>query len=355
MFSSASAFTITLQPSGRSFSCPPDMDILRAGLSHGISLPYSCRSGVCRTCRGTVSKGRVDFGEVHPSYLSAANKEAGFAHLCCAKPLSDCTIAVEEISLNLMPPNLLPARIMHLERLAPDVIKIHLNFPANEPQRFVAGQYLNVLLSDGVARSYSMATAPTAEGVRQVELHIRHMPGGLFTDRLFSTLKLRDLLKVETPLGNFQLDEGSEKPMIMLASGTGFAPIKAMVENTIAKNMIRPIHIYWGGRKRADIYMYQLASDWAKDYPHIFFDPILSDPAPECNWTGRRGFVHKVVMQDHRDLSAFQVYACGAPAMVDAARHDFVEECSLPAHQFFADSFVTTADRLNASTLSLNS
>ena len=196
-------YTITLQPGGQAFSCSNSGDILKAGLSSGIALRYSCRSGVCRTCRARLVKGQVDFGPVHPNYLSKADRAAGYLHLCCARPQSDCVIEVDEIPAGLAPAEQLPARVMKMDRLAPDVVQLVLGFPPNEPLKFLAGQYMDILLADGITRSYSIACPPSAEGLRQVELHIRHMPGGLFTDRVFSTLQLRDLLRVEAPHGFF--------------------------------------------------------------------------------------------------------------------------------------------------------
>ena len=338
-------FTITLQPSGKSFSCAENVDILKAGLYSGVSLRYSCRSGVCRTCRGRLMDGKVDGGTVNPNYLSEADKAAGHIHLCFAKPLSDCVIEAEEIDAGTVTAQQIPVRVMKLEKLAPDVMQIVIGFPPNDPQKFAAGQYLDILLPDGVTRSYSIASVPTTEGIRQMELHVRHMPGGMFTDRVFSSLKLRDLLKVETPHGFFYLDEKSDTPMVMVASGTGFAPIKSIVEYTLQKNMTRPIHVYWGGRKREDIYMHALATSWAQTHSHITFIPVLSDATEACVWDGRKGFVHNAVMQDFPDLSAYQVYACGAPVMIEAARRDFSKDCKLPEDQFFADSFVSEADK----------
>ena len=339
--------TITLQPSGKTFSCTESGDILRAGLSSGIAMRYNCRSGVCRTCRGKLIAGKVDPGAVNPNYLSEADKAAGYVHLCCAKPMGDCVVEVDEMPAGLQPSRLFPVRIMKMERLAPDVMQVVLGFPPNEPQHFSAGQYLNILLADGVTRSYSIASPPATEGLRQLELHMRHMPGGLFTDRVFASLKVRDLLRIETPHGLFYLDEGSSKPMVMIASGTGFAPIKAIIEYSLLKNMRRPIHLYWGGRRREDIYLHELASSWAAEHAHIHYTPVLSNATEACVWQGREGFVHLAVMQDFPDLSSHQVYACGAPVVVESARRDFSSVCGLPENQFFADSFVSEADRVH--------
>lgn len=339
-------YTVTFQPSGKSFSCAENADILDTGLSNGISMRFSCRSGVCRTCRGKLVSGEVDWGSVHPNYLSQVDKAAGYVHLCCAKPLSNCVIEVDEMPIGLLPSRLFPVRVMQMHKLGPDVMQVILGFPPNEPQNFSAGQYLRVLLPDGVTRSYSIASPPTAAGLRQIELHMRYMPGGLFTEQVFSTLKVRDLLNVETPHGFFCLDEDSSKPIVMIASGTGFAPIKAMIEYSLQKKMTRPIHLYWGGRKREDVYMDSLASSWAAEHAHIRYTPVLSNATQACEWEGRTGFVHKAVIEDIPDLALYQAYACGAPQMVEAARRDFVSVCGLPEDQFFADSFVTEADRV---------
>jgi CDP-4-dehydro-6-deoxyglucose reductase, E3 len=341
--------TITLMPSGHSFQCGPDETILAAGLKSGIFMPYSCRSGICNTCSGNVLAGSIDFGNVHPSYLPEADKLLGRALLCSAHALSDCTIEVREIDPNeMLQSRRLPCRVLGMERLAPDVMKLQLGLPANEPMLFRAGQYVDFLLSDGSRRSYSIANVPDVEGVRQIELHIRHVPGGEFTDRVFNKMKPRETLNMEAPLGSFYWREQSEKPMIMLASGTGFAPIKSIIEQSIAKGNKRPITLYWGGRTRADLYHSALAETWALDHPQIRFIPVLSDPTVACGWEGRTGFVHAAVMEDFSNMAAHQVYACGAPIVVDSARRDFSSRCGLPQNEFFADAFVTEADRHRA-------
>ncbi len=338
------SFTITLHPADQSFACGPGTDILRAGLASGVAMRYSCRSGVCRTCRGRLVSGQVDFGDVHPHYLSDEEKAQGHVHLCCARPLTDCSFEIEPFDPHLVPARTLPVRVLRMERLAPDVMRLLLGTPPNEPLNWRAGQYLEIVLGDGLRRCYSMASAPRAGGRRQIELHIRHMPGGRFTDHVFGQLRERDLLRVEAPQGSFFLDAQSEKPVVMLASGTGFAPIQAMVEDSLAQGLRRPIDVYWGGRRRIDLYLDAQARQWAAEHPHIRYVPVLSEAGDDPAWTGRTGFVHRAVLQDHPDLSRHQVYACGAPAMVDAARRDF-GEAGLPANQFFADAFISEADR----------
>lgn len=344
-------YTITLSPSGRSYPCGGETNVLKAGLDAGLFLPYSCRTGVCRTCRGKILEGKVDYGAVHPTYLPDSDKAQGYALLCQAKPLSDLTLEAREIDMkDVIRPKFMPSRIFAMQRATPDVMVITLSLPMNEPMLYRAGQYVDFLLKDGKRRSYSIANLPNNEGVRQLELHIRKMPGGHFTEHVFGTMKLRDIQRIEAPLGTFFLREESDKPMIMLASGTGFAPIKAIIELTLQKGYTRPITLYWGGRKREDIYMAQMAQAWADAHSHIRFVPVLSDKTAECNWSGREGFVHRAVMEDFPDLSGHQVYACGAPIVVDSARRDFTARCKLPEDEFYADSFLTEADKSGPAT-----
>ena len=223
------AYRVILKPSGHEFEVPDGKNILQAGLDAGFQMPYSCRTGVCRICRGTIQEGKVDYGMVHPTYLPDTDKAKGYALLCQALPRSDLSIEVRELEgLAGIKPRLIPCRIEKLERPAPDVSVLHLRLPMNENFRFLAGQYIDVLLKDQKRRSYSIANPPRPEGVTALELHVRHTPGGLFTDHVFGAMKVRDLLRFEGPLGTFYLREESAKPIVMVASGTGFAPIKAI-------------------------------------------------------------------------------------------------------------------------------
>jgi CDP-4-dehydro-6-deoxyglucose reductase len=242
----------------------------------------------------------------------------------------------------------MPARVLSFEAPASDVRIVTLGLPANEPVQFRAGQFIDVLRPDGTRRSYSIATMPEAAGVRQLELHIRHMPGGVFTDHVFGAMKLREIWQIEMPLGSFYLREDSTAPMLMVCSGTGFAPIQAMVEDSLARGMTRPIDLYWGGRRRADLYRADKAQAWADAHAHIRFVPVLSDATDADAWQGQTGLVHQAVLQDHPDMHAMQVYACGAPVMVEAARRDFVAQAQLSETQFFADSFLSAADQASS-------
>ncbi len=337
------SYQITVQPSGRQFAAEPDETLLDAALRQGLTLPYGCKDGACGACKGKVVEGAVDHGKAQPHALKDDEKAAGLTLYCCAKAQSDLVIECKQVgSARDIPVKTLPGRIEKLEKLAPDVVEIHLRLPASERLQFWAGQYIDILMKDGRKRSFSLANAPHDDAVLQ--LHIRHVPGGTFTEQVFSTMKLRDILRFNGPHGSFYLREDSAKPVILLAGGTGFAPIKAIVEHAIAENCQRPLHIYWGAKARVDLYQHALPERWAAEHAHISYVPVLSEPAPDDGWTGRTGFVHHAVLADFPDLSGYQVYACGSPAMIDNAKRDLVERCGLPAEEFFADAFTFAAN-----------
>ncbi len=338
------SFQITVQPSGRSFQAGADETLLAAGIRQGIGLPYGCKDGACGSCKCRKLEGQVVHGEHQSKALSADEEAAGFVLTCCARPLSDVVLESRQVTdANAFPVKKMPARVSTLTKASHDVIVMQLQLPANDTLRYHAGQYVEFILRDGARRSYSMANAPhLGPGV---ELHIRHMPGGKFTDHVFGAMKEKDILRVEGPYGSFFLREESTKPMIMLASGTGFAPIKAIIEHMQFKGLQRPAVLYWGGRRPQDLYM----DDWVRakvaEMPNLRYVPVVSDALPEDGWSGRTGFVHRAVLQDVPDLSGHQVYACGAPIVVDSARADYVREGHLPEEEFFADSFTTEADK----------
>jgi CDP-4-dehydro-6-deoxyglucose reductase, E3 len=340
-------FRVTIKPSGHRFEAAPGRNVLHSALETGYNLPYSCRAGGCSTCKARILDGKVDHALSSDTYLPLSLREAGFALLCQAKPLSDLVVEIEELTLHLAKPNIVPCRVKQIRKLAPDVIALHLRTPYNDNMLFAPGQYVDFLLEGDKRRSYSIANAPMLEGgMMDLEVHIRHSPGGLFTDRVFGKLKVNEVLRFEGPLGTFYLREESAKPVVFLASGTGFGPIKAIIEYALRRKISeqRPMALYWGCRTRQDLYMLDLPEQWAREAPNFRFVPVLSDALAEDRWTGRTGFVHRAVIEDFRDLSGHQVYACGAPVMVDAARHDFIGACGLPAAEFFADAFLTEAE-----------
>lgn len=345
------AFTVTIQPSGRQFTVEDDEHVLDAALRQGMVLPYGCKNGACGTCKARVLEGNVKMGPHSPNALKPGDLAHGFALMCCSDPQSDLVIESRVIAAaGDIPVRKMPCRIASIERAAADVAVLRLQLPASERLQYLAGQYLELVLRDGTRRSYSMASAP--HRAEQVELHIRHMPGGRFTDALFGVtqppVKERDILRFEAPLGTFFLREDSAMPIVMLASGTGFAPIKALIEQAQFKELARPITLYWGTRRPADLYRNALCEQWAVERSGFRYVPVVSDALPEDEWDGRTGFVHRAVMEDFPDLSGHQVYACGSPVVIDAARRDFAERCRLPEEEFYADAFTSEADLAHA-------
>lgn len=335
---------VVLQPSGNTFTVEDGEKVLTAALAAGFQVPYSCRRGTCSTCRCKIVSGEVDYGEYLESMLPPEMKADGYVLLCQASALSDVAFEVEELKLQAQIPTEIPCRVRIIERPTDDVAVLHLRLPQNEAFKYIAGQYIDILLADGKRRSYSIANMPSVHGVIDLELHIRHTPGGLFTDHVFGDMKARELLRFEGPLGTFYLREDSDRPIILLVSGTGFAPVKAMVEYALAEGVARPMTLYWGGNRPGDLYMHELAESWAANHSNFEYVPIISNALPEDGWDGRTGFVHRAVMDDHPDLSGHQVYVCGNPLMVDAARDEFSRLNGLPQDQFFADPFVTEMD-----------
>lgn len=338
---------VTLKTSGKQFSVNPDETLLEAALRQGINLPYGCKNGACGSCKGKIVEGHVSHGQHSESALSKADETTGSILFCCAYPQSDLLIEAREVQgAGDIAIRKVPCRVNTIERPTNDVAILKLQLPAAERFQFLAGQYLEFLLKDGQRRAYSIANAPSQEG--PLELHIRHLPGGLFTDFVFGAatpaLKEKDILRFEGPLGSFFLREDSQKPIIFVAAGTGFAPIKAIIEQMQAKKIKRAIHLYWGGRRPSDLYLDKLCKVWEQEITDFTYTPVISDALVEDRWEGRTGFVHQAVMTDFPDLKAFQVYACGAPVMVNAARADFSSHCHLPEEEFFADSFTNAAD-----------
>ncbi len=345
MTASPSAFHITIEPSGRTFTVAAGETILAAGITQGINLPYGCKDGACGSCKCKKISGTVHHGVHQSKALSETEEAQGFVLTCCASPTSDVVLESRQVTLaGAFAIRKMPTRIKLIEKKSHDVMRLLLQMPANEVFAYHAGQYIEFLLAGGLRRSYSMASAPHLID-QGLELHIRHMPGGKFTDQVFGTMKERDILRIEGPYGSFYLREDSAKPIVLLASGTGFAPIKAIIEHMQFKGITRAATLYWGGRRPGDLYMDDWLKARLKEMQHLRYVPVVSDALPEDTWHGRTGFVHQAVLQDFPDLSGHQVYACGAPIVVDSAHAAYTTLAGLPDEEFFADSFVTEADK----------
>ncbi len=333
--------TVRVRSSGHELSVEEGETILDAALRHGLAFPYGCRNGQCGSCKGKVLEGAFEY-VAEPKALSDMERSRGYALFCRARPLQDLVIEVREIGrAGDIVVRTLPCRVIRMEHLAPDVMGLWLKLPATERLQYLAGQYIDVLLRDGRRRSYSMANAPHHDEL--LELHLRYVPGGAFTGHVFHDMKEKAILRIEGPLGSFYLREDSERPMIFVAGGTGFAPIKAMLEHALAAAITRPMHLYWGVRARRDLYLDTVPGAWAEEHSHFTYSPVLSEPLPEDRWGGRTGFVHEAVAADYPDLSGHEVYVSGPPVMVDAARAAFVAR-GLDLDHFYSDAFVYAAD-----------
>jgi len=331
--------TVTLRSSGKQFTVPAGQNVLEAALAQGLVLPYSCRIGSCGTCKARLIEGRVDYGRYEPSAMTSEEREQGYVLLCQAQPQTDLVVdAREVVEAEAIEIKLLPARVIKLESLCHDVMGLTLKLPSNQSFNYLPGQYVDVLLRDGRRRSFSMANLP---GSGEIQFHVRRVPGGFFTNHIFTKMKERDLLRLQGPLGTFFLRDESSRPMIFMAGGTGFAPIKAIIEHTLDNNVTRPLYLYWGVRGQRDLYLNELAKRWAQDHAHITFIPVLSEPDPQ--WQGTNGWVHEAVLADHPDLSGFDVYTSGPPPMIEAARTAF-RKAGLPADNLFFDSFEFAGD-----------
>ena len=333
------SFKITIKPSNRELVAESSETILDAALREGLALPNGCRNGTCGGCKGKVLEGSVDHGSYSPQALSEADLVAGMTLFCCAKPLSDVTIETRAIGAtkNIVV-KIMPCRVEKIDKPVPDVAILWLKLPAGERLQFLAGQYIEILLKDGKRRAFSLANAPHEEAFLQ--LHVRHVPGGAFTDILFGGMQEKAILRFEGPHGTFFLHEDSDKPMVLMATGTGFAPLKAILEHAFHSGLQRPMTLYWGARTPGDLYLLDLPRQWERQYANFKFVPVISDPQPDDGWQGRSGYVTHAVLDDFADLSGVQVYASGAPAMVMAARALFVEQRGLPQEAFFSDAFV---------------
>lgn len=340
-------FQITVQPSGRSFVANADETLLTAGIRQGIGLPYGCKDGACGSCKCKKLSGQVTHSAYQPKALSDDELAAGYVLTCCASANSDVVLESRQVTdESAYPIKKLPVRVSALERASADVMVVTLQLPANDTFKYHAGQYVEFLLRDGSHRSYSMASAPHLQADKpMMELHIRHMPGGKFTDHVFGGMKEKEILRIEGPYGSFFLREDSDKPIVLLASGTGFAPIKAILQHMQHQGITRPVTLYWGGRRPADLYQSGWLQAQYAAMPNLRYVPVVSDAQPEDQWTGRTGFVHQAVLQDTPDLSGHQVYACGAPVVVASAQRDYIA-AGLPEEEFFADAFTSELDKV---------
>jgi len=334
-------YHVALKPSGHEFRVAEHESVLDAALREkGGVLPYGCRNGTCGSCMGKILAGEIvypDCPQGRPPGLSEREQAEGKALLCQARPRSDLVIEAREVKAGGdIAIKILPCRVEMRELLAPDVLRLYLRLPSTERLQFLAGQYVDILLADGRRRSFSLANPPHADEL--LELHARRVPGGYFTEYLFDKMKEKALLRFQGPLGTFFLRGDSARPIILIGGGTGFAPLKGILEHAFHVGLDRSLHLYWGARAKADLYLDELPRRWAREQPNFRYTPVLSEPRPEDGWEGRSGWVHEAVAADYPDLSGHEVYMSGPPPMIEAARPAFAAR-GLPVDRLHHDSF----------------
>ncbi|MDX1654349.1 MAG: CDP-6-deoxy-delta-3,4-glucoseen reductase [Candidatus Competibacteraceae bacterium] len=333
---------ITIKRSGHEFFAEAGESILQAALREGHPLPYGCRNGNCGSCIGKVLEGEIRYPGDTPPGIGSREQAEGKALFCQALPITDVVIEAREVNAPRdVEIRTLPARVVGMQRLAPDVMRLYLKLPATERLQFLAGQYVDILLRDGRRRGFSLANAPHNDEC--LELHVRQVPGGRFTTQVFEQMKEKAILRFQGPLGSFFLREDSLGPIIMMGGGTGFAPLKAILEHAFHIGVSRPIHLYWGARARRDLYLHELPEAWAEQHANFRYTPVLSEPSPEDHWQGCTGFVHQAVLEDYPDLSGHEIYMSGPPPMIEAAKEGFLTR-GLPEEHLYYDSFEFSVD-----------
>jgi CDP-4-dehydro-6-deoxyglucose reductase, E3 len=330
-------FNVTNQKMGNIFTVDESETLLDGALRQGRAFNYSCRSGSCGSCQAILVSGEVDPGEFSAKALSATVQAAGGILLCQARAQSNLVIEATELPPGVaLPIRTLPCRVIELEKACHDVMVLHLKLPQDQAFDYLPGQYIDILLRDGRRRSFSIANAAGTDG--NLELHVRHVPGGHFTGQVFETMKVRELLRFQGPFGTFFLRENEQLPAILIAGGTGLAPIKAILENGLPINRARSFHLFWGVRSKDDLYFHDQIRAWVKIYPNLDYTPVFSEPNSKDKWDGQTGLVHEAVLHRFPDLSGVEVYASGPPPMIDALKIGFAEHGLSPERLHF-DSF----------------
>jgi CDP-4-dehydro-6-deoxyglucose reductase len=327
---------VLIKPSEHQFSVEANETILDAALRQGVNLHYGCRNGACGSCMGKLIEGEIHYAGDH-SALSEEDAANGMALFCQSMPDTDVVIEIEEVDLDsAIEIKTLPCRVQDMNLLADDVMQLFIKLPTSERLQYLAGQYIDILMEDGRHRSFSIANAPHHDEL--LELHIRLVTDGYFTQKVFTEMHQKDLLRIEGPHGSFFYREDSLRPLLLIAGGTGFAPIKAIIEHLFSEKVTRPVYLYWGARCQKDLYLLELAKEWADTQENIHFTPVLSAAEDDSDWQGKKGFVHNAVLDDIEDLSAYDIYTCGPPAMIKATESSFKDR-GMDSEHFYYDSF----------------
>lgn len=333
------AYTVTFQPGGERLIVEAHQTLLGAALQHSIPVTFSCQHGSCGACRAVLVSGQIEYLRQTQS-ITPMEQAQNIILLCLAQPRSDIELrAVQSLPQGNLPKHY-TAKVTSLERMAPEIMKVMLKLPEGESLSYKPGQYIDIVLADGRRRAFSLANAPQSDGL--LELHIRHIPGGVFTGHVFEQMQVKEIVRFYGPLGTFSLQE-STRPILMVGGGAGFAPLKAMLEHAFAYGVTNPITLYWGVRTHADLYFHENLRRWQGEYPNFFYTPVLSDPLTTDYWQGQTGWVHSQVVLEYADLSAYDLYLSGPPPMVESAKTTFLAR-GLPPERLFIDSFEFGAD-----------
>ena len=337
------AYQVKIESSGHTFSVEVDESVLEAALRQGIELPYGCRGGSCGSCRARLIEGSVGYPDDSlPPGLTPEEAAAGDALLCQARPQADLLIGVRElVTPTQIEVKNMPVRVSEMERLCHDVHLLRLKLPATERLQFFAGQYIEILLKDGRRRAFSIANAPHAD--EYIDLHIRLIEGGEFTHYVFNEMQPKAILRIEGPFGQFYLREDSPRPILMMAGGTGYAPLKGMLEHAFHIGLQRPIHLFWGVRSLRDLYAHDQLVQWSREHANFSYTPVLSEPLASDAWDGETGLVLGSLLEQYPEPAGYDIYMSGPPAMVEAGRKSFLGR-GVPQEQMFSDAFEFAAD-----------
>lgn len=332
------SYTVTLMPDHATFTVEAGEPILSAAKRQNFNLPHACQNGICGQCKAEVVSGGVMQGVHAELALSSEEAARGKILMCCTTLNGDVMLKIPGYNGTSAPPvKTFPTRVASADYIG-DVAVLTLSLPKSPPFQFWAGQYIDILLTNGQTRSYSIANGPNRP--ETLTLHIAKREGGLLSGMLFGeevSIQEKTILRVRGPLGTFTLQE-NDKPVIFMATGTGFAPIGSILHQLADNGSSRTVHLYWGARNRGGLYDFQTASDLIARLPNARFTPVLS--RPDEGWQGATGYVQTHVAADYPDLSGFEVYACGSAQMIESANELLQQQCGLPEEAFFSDAFV---------------
>ncbi|HUG57905.1 MAG TPA: 2Fe-2S iron-sulfur cluster-binding protein [Candidimonas sp.] len=327
------SYHVRIAETEEAFEVGNDESILEAAMRANVNMAHECQFGGCGTCRIKLLEGSVRYDEF-PMALTEEEHAEGYALACQARPSTDVVVSAAAKGMEFTPAAVVETKVISIAALTPDIAHLTLQLPEQEVLDYRPGQYMNIQLQDGSTRSFSMASASLPDNM--VDFHIRRIQGGYFTGELLAALQPQTLLSVEIPLGTFCYHEDDWRPLVMVATGTGLAPIKAILESLLDNDDCPPVSLYWGMRTEADLYLCQEIESWQGRLYEFNFVPVLSRAG--ADWQGRRGHVQHAVAEDFEDLSEHAVYLCGSPDMITEAKSLFAGK-GASLDYIYSDSF----------------